>query len=319
MNEARAKSDSRTHDEARPAQLAGSSSAEASSSLHRYHAAPDLQRQLERSRFSGNWSAPKGIAEDNDKILGGGGFLLGDGQSVEVPAVAAELVNGLPNEDSAATTSTSLFPATSFCVANVDTLTAALVLGDACALNHANAATPGGRYRHGGRAQEEDLCRCLPQLWPSLESAAISGWYPLHPSSVLVSRSLLAVRRVGTYERCASLGTVTILTAAMPCGVADRRPAGGWANSPWAVDVRPRIRAVLHAARSTGRPNLVLGAFGCGAFGNPAGPVAAIFRDLLRSDEFRGAFKRVVFAVLDPLGTGNIGPFRKELASLADA
>ena len=53
----------------------------------------------------------------------------------------------------------------------------------------------------------------------------------------------------------------------------------------------------------------------CGAFGNPAGPVAACFREHLMSPEFRGAFAQVVFAVLDPLGTGNLGPFRRELGS----
>ena len=36
------------------------------------------------------------------------------------------------------------------CVANIDTLSAALTLGDAAALNFANAVTPGGRYRSHG-------------------------------------------------------------------------------------------------------------------------------------------------------------------------
>ena len=78
-----------------------------------------------------------------------------------------------------------------------------------------------------------------------------------------------------------------------------------------------RIRSVLHAARLAGHPNLVLGAFGCGAFGNPAGPVAAVFRQQLLSPEFRGLFRIVAFAVLDPVGTGNLKPFRKEMARLA--
>ena len=59
-----------------------------------------------------------------------------------------------------------------------------------------------------------------------------------------------------------------------------------------------RLRAVLTAARRSGHATLVLGAFGCGAFGNPAGPVAAAFRAQLAAPEFRGAFRRVVFAVL---------------------
>jgi len=131
-----------------------------------------------------------------------------------------------------------------------------------------------------------------------------------------VTRGLIAVRRAGTYEPCASLGECTVLTAAMPCGMADKRPKGGWAGSPWAETVTLRIRAVLYSARRSGHANLVLGAFGCGAFGNPAGPVAAIFREQLASPEFRGAFARVVFAIIDPLGTGNLKPFRQELISI---
>eukprot|EP01050_Picozoa_sp_SAG11_P014719 SAG11_NODE_1842_length_4179_cov_2.865931_2_plen_290_part_00 len=38
-----------------------------------------------------------------------------------------------------------------------------------------------------------------------------------------------------------------------------------------------------------------------------------MFRDVLRSAEFRGSFAAVIFAVLDPLGTGNLGPFRAEI------
>ena len=65
------------------------------------------------------------------------------------------------------------------------------------------------------------------------------------------------------------------------------------------AEVTFRVRTVLAAARQSGRPDLVLGAFGCGAVGEAAGSVAAIFREQLRSVEFRGAFRRVVFAVLD--------------------
>ena len=32
--------------------------------------------------------------------------------------------------------------------------------------------------------------------------------------------------------------------------------------------------------------------------------------------EFRGAFEHVVFAILDPLGTGNLGPFKKEFVGV---
>lgn len=60
------------------------------------------------------------------------------------------------------------FKCTELSICNVDTLTASLELGDAACLNFANAEFPGGGYLHGARAQEEDLCRLLPQLHPAL-------------------------------------------------------------------------------------------------------------------------------------------------------
>ena len=258
-----------------------------------------LRRRLESLRFRGKWADVKGVAEDNDAIMAGGGL----------PALPAAEIFQL-SSDLAPSEARFAKQGTVVCVANIDTLTAALALGDACALSHANASVPGGRYRHGGRAQEEDLCRLLPQLWPSLNASL--ELYPLPPNGALVTRNLVAVRRPGTYERCEPIGQCTIVTAAMPCGVADRRPKGGWLASPWAEDVSERIRTVLHAAKSTKHANLVLGAWGCGAFGNPTAPVAALFKKHLASEEFRGAFEHVVFAILDPLGTGNLGPFKRE-------
>lgn len=206
------------------------------------------------------------------------------------------------------------FDETQVCVCNVDTVTAAVALGDAAALSFANATTPGGRYRHGGLAQEEDLCRLLPQLYHSISAARC---YPIQPGTALVTAGLESIRLPGTYRLRPSAGRCAVLTAAMPCGTAGRRPAGGWLRSSWAADVTLRIRSVLHAAKRSGQPNLVLGAFGCGAFGNPARPVAALFREQLQAPEFRGAFAVVVFAVLDPRGTGNLRPFKEELGSAA--
>ena len=297
---------------------------------HRFRTNPELQRSIESRRFKGKWADVRGVAEENDGITAAEGFALcppnrNPDASTESatpwqavpPAPPAVLIR--PSAESAP--APRRFDETEVCVVNCDTLTSALMLGDACVLNFANALTPGGRYRSGGRAQEEDLCRLLPQLYPSLVQAASSGAaaYPLPPDAVLLSRDLLAVRRPGSYRRCESMGEVTVISAAMPCGAADRRPRGGWAGSAWAADVTLRIRAVLHAAAHAGHRNLVLGAFGCGAFGNPAGPVAAIFREQLQSPEFEGRFAKVVFAVLDPLGTGNLGPFRRELRSIGDA
>ena len=58
-----------------------------------------------------------------------------------------------------------------------------------------------------------------------------------------------------------------------------------------------RIRNILEVAAANGADNLVLGAFGCGAFNNPPDLVAGCFRYYLVDKGYRDYFKRVVFAI----------------------
>src|SRR5690348_13092909 len=59
-----------------------------------------------------------------------------------------------------------------------------------------------------------------------------------------------------------------------------------------------RVHKVLTVAAVHGHDAVVLGAWGCGVFGNDSQEVAELFRRAL-AEEFRGVFARVVFAVLD--------------------
>ena len=76
-----------------------------------------------------------------------------------------------------------------------------------------------------------------------------------------------------------------------------------------------RILKVLAAALLHGHKSLVLGAWGCGAFGNDAGMVASLFRTAL-AENFQGAFERVAFAIADWSPNQRfIGPFLKAFSS----
>ena len=63
------------------------------------------------------------------------------------------------------------------------------------------------------------------------------------------------------------------------------------------LGLRARIRNILEVAAANGADNLILGAFGCGAFNNPPDLVAGCFRYYLVDKGYRDYFKRVVFAI----------------------
>ncbi len=82
-----------------------------------------------------------------------------------------------------------------------------------------------------------------------------------------------------------------------------------------------KVNELFRAAHRSGCTVLVLGALGCGVFRNPPRQVAMIFREALRSEEFRHAFKHVVFAIIDSRGvtyggleTSNCATFTEMLA-----
>ena len=82
-------------------------------------------------------------------------------------------------------------------------------------------------------------------------------------------------------------------------------------GQPLAGDLlQKRIHRVLAIARAYGYRTLVLGAWGCGAFGNDIGRTATDFRRAIEG-EFSGAFADIVFAITDwSPERRTLGPFR---------
>ena len=58
-----------------------------------------------------------------------------------------------------------------------------------------------------------------------------------------------------------------------------------------------RIRIMLAVAAKEGCRNPVLGAWGCGAFGNDPAQVSAYFRQVIAEEQYGKAFSRIRFAV----------------------
>lgn len=177
-----------------------------------------------------------------------------------------------------------------------------------CALNFANGATCGGGYKTGATAQEEDLCRQCPTLYSTLYNATKEGLYPFGPSTcqsaaapakysdVLYTAGIALAR--GSMEEGYPLlleeqqVTVSMVAAAAP-------------NIRFAKEVAEpeliynTIKTIFVAPRYT-QPEvntLVLGAFGCGAFGNDPKEIAELFVRALMSDNLGPLYKEIHFAI----------------------
>lgn len=197
-------------------------------------------------------------------------------------------------------------------VTNETTLGAAHRLSQAgqrlLALNFANGIEPGGGFLSGARAQEECLCRSSA-LYLTLRGDPMYDFHLQRPEPDSSSWCILSpdvpVFRSDSGAALEVPWSLDFITCAAPVAsrIGVERAAGL---------LRERIGRVLHVAHAHGYESLVLGAWGCGAFGCDPRLTAAAFRDWLESS-FAGAFDRVVFAITD------WSPERRFLGPFAEA
>ena len=201
-------------------------------------------------------------------------------------------------------------PETRVRVSNETTLGAARQLVDSgskpLALNFANGITPGGGFLHGARAQEEVLCRSST-LHSTLREDPMYDHHRqrIHPDSTdwAIYSPRVPVFRTDNGEVLDRPWLLSFITCAAPYAPTVGQPESG-------VLLKQRIHRVLAIARALGYADLVLGAWGCGAFRNDPLRTARDFRKALEG-AFQGSFSQVVFAITDWSPQRRfLGPFR---------
>ncbi len=210
---------------------------------------------------------------------------------------------------------------TRFEVTNESTLAAAQRLVEAgyrpAALNFASAKHPGGGFLGGARAQEESLARssglyaCLagrPMYdFHRAGSDALYSDYAIYSPDVPVFRdddgTLLAQPYLCSFITAPAVNAKVVL----------ERDRGRRTEIRDAMEMR--IRKVLAIGAAHGHTVLVLGAWGCGVFGNDTREVAELFQRAF-AYHFGGVFETIIFAVLDWSEEARfIGPFQKLFGS----
>lgn len=178
-------------------------------------------------------------------------------------------------------------------------------------LNMASMLAPGGGFLNGASSQEESLCMrttLLPSLSDSFYRLPEVGG--IYTPDVLVFRDAEAEdleKRDRWFVDCVSAGMLRFPSIS----VDETTGRGSYSSSKDRELVIEKMRAVMRIFQSKGVKKVVLGAWGCGAYGNPVGEVAAAWRKVLlggrqaqRSKKGRKelwtGIESVVFAIKDP-------------------
>lgn len=213
-------------------------------------------------------------------------------------------------------------------VVDSDTIDAALALQDSAlkpvaVLNMANATRAGGGWQHGALAQEEAIC-----YRSSLIKTLHHKHYPLPDDAAIYSPTVMIIREsmkdghdLLDFREPSLLDVISVISAAAVCQPYLKKDASGLRVYQNVTDeklMKEKMRVILRTAIRNGHRQLVLGAFGCGAFGNPNHVVAQLWSGVLQEQEFQGGYwKDMVFAVLDGKGVSNFKVFNQLLDGLS--
>ena len=205
-----------------------------------------------------------------------------------------EVIESIPNEPADESQKIRVVDGTTQVVAQTLAET-----GDVALLNFASARHPGGGFLNGAKAQEEDLCRCSG-LYPCLlqcvdyykSNRALSSL--LYTDHMIFSPLVPFFKTRGTGDLLADPFFVSVITAPAPnSGPFLRR-------DPEAVEelertFQRRWRNVLRIARDRGVKRLLLGAWGCGAFGGDPGMASRTAKSAIKQDG--GGIDEIIFAI----------------------
>jgi uncharacterized protein (TIGR02452 family) len=183
---------------------------------------------------------------------------------------------------------------------------------NAVALNFANPVKAGGGGLGG--AQQEAICRCsmlynLLLTQPRMYEEDKKN-HCLYTDCMSLIKNVPIIRD-DAYVFLEHPFVASFITCAAPIGFECRRVC----KDPPLLFQTPenRIRKIVLCAINGGFRNIVLGAFGCGAFGNRPEDVAAMSETILIKEGLGAHFGTIVFAIYGGKSDPKQGIFRKAL------
>lgn len=189
----------------------------------------------------------------------------------------------------------------------------------------ASGSIPGGGYRRGSGAQEENLHRrtnlfqCLEDPYQAVASER-SWAYPLPEFGGLYTPDCTVLRsgEGAGYEflpRPAFLAFISSASYRDPPLETSKSGDILISGAKLLRGFKRKMEAILEIALENGHDSIVLSAWGCGAYGCPPGHVARLFKEVING-KYLNLFKVISFAILDDQNSkkahnpeGNVKPF----------
>ncbi|CAF0797713.1 unnamed protein product [Adineta ricciae] len=195
-------------------------------------------------------------------------------------------------------------------------------------LNMANAFTPGGGWRDGCGAQEENLHRrtnlfqCLEDSYNQLRDKR-SWSYPIPEFGGIYSPNVSVFRgsEIDGYPFFPNGPEYISFIACAAYSYPDTKMNVYGELELYGEDTivrtKTKIETILKIALDNNHDTVILSAFGCGAFRNPPKHIAKLFQEVIDS-KYSHAFKYIIFAIIEDHNSarshnpeGNIVPFSR--------
>lgn len=163
--------------------------------------------------------------------------------------------------------------------------------GVVAALNFASYKNAGGCFLGGSTAQEECLCHASYLYNVLRECNSYYEYNNAHKNNALYTNRALYTESVRFFNNQKSV-CCDVITCAAPnyYSAYKYRKMDKDSNS---IALKQRIKFVLDVAEYNKVDTLILGAFGCGVFGQDPREVATIFKEELASHNFN----KIIFAI----------------------
>lgn len=171
-------------------------------------------------------------------------------------------------------------------------------------LNFADAKRPGGWVIEGAPTQEENICRCTNLYETLIQPRCLIDYYQFNKDNGIAdaeqhydeayTNAMIYAKDVAIFKDDVNYDDipvkhVDVITSPAPCGVVDNVE----------MILKDRMRGIIKAAYFNNVTHIILGAWGCGAFGQSPRIVARCFAEVLKE---LPVFDTVIFAIRCTVG-----------------